>query len=164
MASQPAGAGLNQDAPVQWEALGWKEPEMIEIVTSVVRLYRILLRESDKALRPLNVTFSRYEILALIFSQPHPLSLGKIGEYLRIHPTSVTGAVDKLELDGLVRRMPHESDRRTIVVEITAAGRRVVRRGTVALADTAIMAGVTPKDITQLNAILRRARVALGAS
>ena len=36
-----------------------------------------------------------------------------------IHPTSVTNIVDRLEGQGLVRRVDHPTDRRTTLCEIT---------------------------------------------
>ena len=47
-----------------------------------------------------------------------------------IHPTSVTNIVDRLEAQGLVRRVPHPTDRRTTLAEITAEGRKVCAEAT----------------------------------
>ncbi len=40
----------------------------------------------------------------------------------------MTGIVNGLERDGLVRRRPHGTDRRAVQVEATAAGRRLLER------------------------------------
>jgi DNA-binding MarR family transcriptional regulator len=40
----------------------------------------------------------------------------------------MTGIVNGLERDGLVRRRPHGTDRRAVQVEATAAGRRLLSR------------------------------------
>ena len=42
-------------------------------------------------------------------------------------PASVTNAIDRLELDSLVERVEHPTDRRTTLAAITRAGRRRVR-------------------------------------
>ena len=46
-----------------------------------------------------------------------------MGDRLQVHPTSITNIVDRLESDGLARRLPHPSDRRTTLEELTDAGR-----------------------------------------
>lgn len=59
-------------------------------------------------------------------NQP-PLRLTDLGEKLLVRPPSVTGVVDRLERDGLVRRRPAPSDSRAKLVALTVAGRRLVR-------------------------------------
>ena len=63
--------------------------------------------------------------MLLLFSRKGALPLGKVGARLQVHPASVTNVVDRLEADGLVRRVPHPSDGRTTLAEITAAGREL---------------------------------------
>ncbi len=47
---------------------------------------------------------------------------------LQVHPTSVTNTVDRLEAAQLVKRVPHPSDRRATLIEITDAGRELAAR------------------------------------
>jgi DNA-binding MarR family transcriptional regulator len=104
--------------------------------TSVVRAQQIVLAAADAALEPHGLTFSRFEALALLhFSRAGALPMGKMGQRLQVHPTSVTNAVDRLERDGLVRRVPSERDRRAVLAEITPRGRRVVAAAARALTE-----------------------------
>lgn len=100
-------------------------------VTSVMRVQQILLAQLNAVLRDHRLTFPRYEALMLLsFTRDGALPLGKLGERLQVHRTSVTNIVDKLEQDGFVRRVPHESDRRATLAEITAQGREVAQVAT----------------------------------
>jgi DNA-binding MarR family transcriptional regulator len=100
-------------------------------VTSVMRAQQILLGRLNALLRPLKITFPRYEALMLLsFTRSGALPLGKVGERLQVHRTSVTNIIDKLEADGLVRRVPHAADRRATLAEITPAGRRLADEAT----------------------------------
>src|SRR5262245_15153693 len=93
-------------------------------VTSIMRVQQVLQSAVDSALRPPGLTFARYEGLLLpTFSQRGSLPMRGTGERLQLHPTSVTNSVDRLEADGLVNRLPHPTDRRTTLAEITEAGR-----------------------------------------
>jgi DNA-binding MarR family transcriptional regulator len=58
------------------------------------------------------------------------LSLSQIAERLQVTPATVTSGIDRLEADDLVRRVPHPSDARTTLAEITARGRRTVTAAT----------------------------------
>src|SRR5699024_3032004 len=97
-------------------------------VTSVMRAQQLLLGELDGALKPFGLTFARFEALVLLtFSSSGSLPLGKIGERLMVHPTSVTNTIDRLEGQGLVLRRPNPSDGRGVLAEITDEGREIGR-------------------------------------
>lgn len=95
------------------------------VVTSIMRLQQIFLSRADAVLRPLGLTFARYEVLMLLsFSREGALPLGKIGERLQVNAASVTNAVDRLESHGLVTRRSNPDDGRGTLACLTAAGRR----------------------------------------
>ena len=94
------------------------------VVTSVMRVQQLLLRQVEEVLRPLGLTFARYEVLMLLgFSRTGALPVGKVGERLQVHPASVTNAVDRLERDGFVERVANPRDGRSVLASITPAGR-----------------------------------------
>ncbi|MDQ4116726.1 MAG: MarR family transcriptional regulator, partial [Actinomycetota bacterium] len=79
------------------------------------------------------------------------------------HPTSVTNIVDRLQHDGLVRRVAHPTDRRATLVELTDDGRKRLEEATEAV--TAIdfgLAGLTAEQRDQLTALLTEVRRAAG--
>ena len=85
-------------------------------VTSVMRAHQILLARVENALRPYDLSFSRYELLRLLaFSSSGALPITKASDHLQVHVTSVTHAIRRLEVDGLVRtgaaseRRPHHA-------------------------------------------------------
>lgn len=120
--------------------------------TSLVRAQQIVLAAVDAALAPHGLTFARFEALALLhFSRTGALPMGKMGERLQVHPTSVTNAVDRLEAAGLARRSRSDRDRRAVLAQITPEGRRVVRAAAEALADVGF--GLDGLDEPALTAI-----------
>jgi DNA-binding MarR family transcriptional regulator len=133
-------------------------------VTSVMRVHQILMGRLNELLDPFGLNFPRYEALMLLFlSRRGALPLGKIGERLQVHRTSVTNTIDGLEKLDLVRRVPHESDRRAVLAEIKPEGRRVAEQATAALndADFAI-APLSTKELKELSEILRVLRLDAG--
>jgi DNA-binding MarR family transcriptional regulator len=153
------------EARRQW-ARRWADAplEAMEAVTSIMRAQQVLLARLNDALRPFGLTFPRYEALMLLsFTRAGSLPLGKVGERLQVHRTSVTNIVDKLESDGLVRRVPHEQDRRATLAVITDEGRRVAAAATEAMHAVEFGLGaLSPAQQEQVSALLRRLRVAAG--
>ena len=133
-------------------------------VTSIMRVQQILQSAVDGALRPHGLTFARYEALVLLtFSSRGSLPMRVMGERLQLHPTSVTNIVDRLEADGLVKRTPHPTDRRTTLAEITELGRE--RRAHATEAVTAIdfgLVGLTERQTAALTDLLAKVRKATG--
>ena len=85
------------EAARQW-ALRWDGVDQMHAVTSLMRVQQLVLGQLDELLRPHGLTFARYEALVLLtFSRAGALPLGKMGERLQVHPTSVTSIVDRLE-------------------------------------------------------------------
>jgi DNA-binding MarR family transcriptional regulator len=112
-----------EEARRQWVSHGWAEAaDGMAAVTSIVRAQQIVLQRIDTVLRPLDLTFARYEILTLLsFTKHGSLPMTRMGALLQVHPTSVTSAVDRLEGQGFVERLPHPTDRRAVLASITAA-------------------------------------------
>ncbi len=149
------------EARTQW-AVRWGDDvsDAMAAATSVMRAQQMVLAAVDGALRPFGLTFARYEGLVLLsFSRRGSLPLGKMGQRLMIHPTSVTNIVDRLEGQGLVRRMPHPTDGRTTLAEITEEGRRLVKRATAAVNSVSFgLEALGTADQRQLTRIVRRLR------
>ncbi len=151
------------EAARQW-ALRWDGVPEMHAVTSLMRVHQLVLSRLDALLRPHDLTFARYEALVLLsFTQAGELPLGKMGERLQVHPTSVTPIVDRLEAAGLVRRKPHPVDRRAVLAEITPAGRTLVERATADLVGAGFGLDVLGADqLAQVSELLRPVREAAG--
>ena len=118
------------EAARQW-AKHWDGVPQMHAVTSLMRVQQLVLGRLDALLRPHGLTFARYEALVLLcFSSAGSLPLGKMGERLQVHPTSITSIITRLESSGFVVRRPHPVDGRAVLAEITDAGRAVVEAAT----------------------------------
>lgn len=134
------------------------------LVTSITRAQQLFANRIERILRPLELTFARYEVLMiLLFSRRGALPLGRIGSRLQVQPGAVTNAVDKLEARGLLRRIPHPTDRRTTLAEITRDGRALAKEATKLLnAQVFETPWVTDDDATEVIAVLRTLRQRAG--
>jgi len=122
-------------ARANWEKAGWGDvADGMVAVTSVMRAHQILLARVEAALRPYDLSFSRFELLRLLaFSRTGALPITKASNRLQVHVTSVTHAIRRLEAGGMVERVPHPTDGRTTLVRITDFGRSTVEGATVTL-------------------------------
>ncbi len=147
------------EAARQW-GLRWDGVPAMHAVTSLMRAQQIILGRLDGLLRPHGLTFARYEALVLLtFSSRGSLPLGKMGERLQVHPTSVTSIVRRLEADGLVERRASPSDGRAVLAEITAQGRTLVTAATAELVDADFgLAPLSEAELTSMSDLLRPVR------
>ncbi len=134
------------------------------VVTSIMRLQQVFLAKADAVLRPLGLTFARYEVLMLLsFSRRDALPLGKIGERLQVNAASVTNAVDRLEADGLVARRSDPADGRVTLAALTSAGRLTATEATQAINEQVFTdIGVPEHKLRRLFALLAELRRAAG--
>lgn len=94
----------------------------------------MLLRQfqsfSEHASAALGLTSVQYQALLAIETQQNgvPLTVKLLAQQLMIKHNSAVGLVDRIEHLGLVLRQPSESDRRSVVVMLTARGRRAMNR------------------------------------
>ncbi len=123
-----AAAGKN------WRENKWPAADAMVLATSVTRVHQIVLGRINAALAPFDVSFSRFEVLALLFfARENELPMGKIGDRLQVHPTSVTSLINRLSADGLVERVTHPTDGRSRLVRLTAQGSAIAEQCAVAL-------------------------------
>lgn len=90
--------------------------------------------------------------------RPYQLSPGQLVTETLVTPGTMTNRVDRLERRGLVRRSPAPSDRRGVLVRLTAAGRTAVDA---ALADLlahehVLLQPLSPTECEHLAGLLRR--------
>jgi DNA-binding MarR family transcriptional regulator len=151
------------EAARQW-GLRWDAVEQMHAVTSLMRVQQVVLGQLDELLRPHGLTFARYEALVLLtFSRSGSLPLGKMGERLQVHATSVTSIVDRLEAAGLVVRRRHPDDGRAVLAEITDAGRALVEAATADLvAARFALTALSTDQLRELSELLRPVRRGAG--
>jgi DNA-binding MarR family transcriptional regulator len=154
-----------EEARDHWITHGWAEAaDGMAAVTSIMRAQQLLLARTDEALRPLGLTFARYEVLMLLmFSRRGALPMRVIGSRLQVHPTSVTNAVDRLEAAGLVKRIAHPEDGRAVVVRLMAKGRRTALAATERLNEDVFREpGLSARRLGPLVGALRELRERAG--
>lgn len=119
----------------------------------LVPLLELQLRRSDMTGAQLNA------LLALRAAGPAGLRMSEIGRRLVVTKSNVTGLVDRLERQGLVKRTT-PADRRAIVVKLTPQGLAAIERSSAARGETlSRMTGcLSDRQKTTLIRLLTRLR------
>lgn len=99
-------------------------PEVADLLHSAaIHLLRRAREEDDES----GLSPARLSALSVVVFRG-PLTIGDLAAAEGVRSATMTGIVNGLEVGGLVRRRPHESDGRAVMVEPTAAGRRLLER------------------------------------
>jgi len=88
----------------------------------LAKAHQALFARFRDLLAPHGITPPQFALLGFLWQQDS-LSQIELSEKTDIDRTTLSGLVDRLEKLGLVRRLPHPSDRRACLVTLTAAGR-----------------------------------------
>ncbi len=150
-----------EEAERQWRAHGWDDAaDGMAAVTSLMRAQAIVLARVEEVLRPLGLSFARYELLVLLsFTRRSALPMARAGALLQVHPASVTNAATRLEAAGLVVRRPHPQDGRAVLVELTEEGRALAAKATDELnAGVFRRPGLSPEAVRTLVDVVRELR------
>ena len=95
---------------------------------SISRLAR-RLRVERLGLGGTETVLSDIQLAALAALARHDsMTPGELAEHEKVQPPSMTRVIAVLEERGLVRREPHATDRRQVILTVTNEGRDVVQR------------------------------------
>ena len=141
-------------------------PKATETAMNLVRTSDLLVKRIAELVQPFDLTPSSGLVLGILADVGAPLPPNQIAERLIISRASMTSLLDSLERRGYVRRLPHEADRRMLLIELTDAGRQVAHefRLVVHRHQKAWLAVLTEQEQVQLIDALHRLQAALTES
>jgi DNA-binding MarR family transcriptional regulator len=105
-----------------------EDPVSVACVTSLQRTEGLLAGRLNNGFRPFGLTTATFNVLIALEAAGGALSPCDIGEELLVTRGTVTGLLDSLERQHLVRRTPHPKDRRMLTIELTEEGRCLLGR------------------------------------
>jgi DNA-binding MarR family transcriptional regulator len=93
----------------------------LQLVEALASFERAYTRWVEAPLQNTGLTYARIRLLGVL-NRKEPQIMSALSDELFVTPRNVTVLVDALEANGLVRRHPHPTDRRAILVELTPQG------------------------------------------
>jgi len=101
---------------------------IFQVAEQFTRAFWRMRRGTAKELVPFGLTFSQARVLRVLGRADGPVRIGDLAAKLEIVPRSATSMVDTLEEAGLAARQADPSDRRSVLVSLTPAGRTLLER------------------------------------
>jgi len=132
--------------------------ESLDLLFALMHGGRVTEARVDAALAEVHLSSQKWFTLRRIVEAGGSMSLGQAAERLACARSNVTQLIDRLEREGLVRRVPDPIDRRSILAEITEEGRRRYDNGWRALGalEAVLAATFTPGERDELSRALGR--------
>ncbi|HTY94503.1 MAG TPA: MarR family transcriptional regulator [Steroidobacteraceae bacterium] len=144
-----------------------------EITASIARIATLMQKDTQRVLARFGLLDTEYRLLGGLrragppfCSSPSELS----PRYVPVTSGGLTGVVNRLARRKLVRRLVHPTDRRGVIIELTAPGRKLIEAamGALAARTATVTRELSPARRIQaarlLRQLLRAANAAFGVS
>lgn len=102
-----------------------------EYVTALLTASRVLVGVSARSLAEVEDTVTVTQFRTLVVLDGHgEINLNRLAELLAVNSSTAMRMIDRLLTAGLVSRRGNPANRREVILDLTAQGRRIVRRVT----------------------------------
>jgi len=132
----------------------------IGVITRIWRISKLLADERRRTLARIGTDAATLDLLSTLrqAGQPFRLSPGELAKRTLVSAGAISQRVQRAEKDGLVRRDRTGDDGRAVLVELTAAGHRLIERGVDDLLrhEESLLTALAPDEREQLSGLLRR--------
>jgi MarR family transcriptional regulator, organic hydroperoxide resistance regulator len=131
------------------------EPAALDLLGLLWAADHALQVASKRMQATLGVTGRQRVALRLVGREPG-ISPSALAEGLHIDPSTLTGILTRLEAGGLIRREPHETDRRRSALFLTERGEAIdaVRTGTIEACLERVVAEQPPEAVAACARVL----------
>ena len=104
--------GETHAAPASGETVGF----------TLLHAAHVLEARLEASLEKVGLSLAKYGVLTLLAQAGGPISLSQLAARQSCVRSNMTQLVDRLESDGLVRRIDQPTDRRVVLAELTPLG------------------------------------------
>ena len=94
----------------------------------LAKCYALVLREVRDAPGNSALTLAQFDVLAQLLRHPEGMTPGDLSEALLVTAGNITGLVDRLEAQDLVKKRTAKEDARVRIVRLTARGKKLAQR------------------------------------
>jgi|HubBroStandDraft_1064217.scaffolds.fasta_scaffold40850_3 DNA-binding MarR family transcriptional regulator len=171
---EPFGEAVIDRIVAEWNDVVPRQDAVArEIAAIVSRIATLMQKDTQRVLGQFGLLDTEFRLLAGLrragppfCSSPSELS----PRYVPLTSGGLTGVINRLARRKLVRRLVHPHDRRGVLVELTAHGRKLIEAamGAVAARESSLIAGLNAAQRRHaaqlLRQLLRAANTAFGVS
>lgn len=127
---------------------------------NILRTSDLIENRLGRLFREFGLTPSQYNVLRILRGEGTPLPSLEIADRMIQVVPAITGLIDRLEKQELVKRRRCTEDRRVVYVEITAKALKILARIDEPLnaLHQALMQGLNLKELNTLSRLLEKSR------
>ena len=143
----------------------FEAPE-IEAILNILRTSDLFQNRFGRLFREYGLTASQYNVLRILRGEGKPMpSLEIANRMVQVVP-AITGLVDRLEKQELVKRERCSEDRRVVYVQLTTKAIKLLKKTDQPDIDMhkQLIGHLTRKELTQLSRLLEKARQSVVSS
>jgi DNA-binding MarR family transcriptional regulator len=130
------------------------------LMFAVLQMANTIAERLEGALATVGLSLAKYGVLAQLAEADEALALSELAVTQSCVRSNITQLVDRLEREGLVRRVDDAADRRIVRAELTPAGEERQREGArqVKRAENEFLGTLSDGDRKALKRVLRAIR------
>lgn len=145
-------------APLSAPGISKDGKERLRLWIRLLRASRTIEAElRDRLKKDFDTTLPRFDVMAALYRAPDGMLMSDLSRFLLVSNGNVTGIVDRLVSEGLVKRARRNGDRRTSMVRLTEEGSNAF--GQIAAAHERwvgeLLGSVSDDDTKRLSAMLK---------
>lgn len=131
-----------------------------EVHLNLARTNDQLQNRFGKLFREFGLTSSQYNVLRILRGEGKPMPCQEIGERMVQVVPAMTGLLDRLETQELIRRERCKNDRRVIYVELTTKAAELLRNMDEPVQELhrSLLGHMSETELKQLSRLLEKAR------
>ena len=143
------------------------DPEVEGVVDRVAAINKQIARAFEDTLAGHGINHGEYKLLLRLATRTddNRMSAGELSRSLMLSSGAMTNRLDQLEKAELIRRLPDPRDRRGVHVELTAKGKTIIDDAVTeqAAKEIDVLSALSPRELTNLNQLLRKVLTSLEA-
>ena len=131
-------------------------PQTPHFTLSIMHAAQVIADQLEGALDKVGLSMAKHSALTKLAEAGEPLTLSELAARLSCVRSNITQLVDRLEADGLVRRVDDPADRRSVRAELTVLGQEKQAAGARELEQVQKEIGsrISVSDLSSLNSVL----------
>jgi DNA-binding MarR family transcriptional regulator len=133
----------------------------LQVHLRLARCRNLITKEMRRSVERWNLTLPQFDVLAELARAPERgFTFVELSRLLLVTSGNLTGIIDRLEAEGVVRRVPESSDRRVTRMKLTPRGKKLTEEMLPQHAeDVSRMLSVMPGErLKELNDLLGQLR------
>jgi DNA-binding MarR family transcriptional regulator len=103
------------------------DERFLKVLRPLVETYFAFLLKSGRHIRSLGLTPSQFDVIATL-GDTDGMTCKELSQKTLVTKGTLTGVMDRLEMKGLIERVPSRSDRRSTIIRLTPKGGGLFRK------------------------------------